>query len=66
MAKRVAVNGDVCIGCGYCTSVAAEIFAFGDEGKAEVILENGELPEDLEATAEAAATSCPVQAIVIE
>ena len=33
MAKKVVVNKDVCISCGLCTTIAAEVFGFGDDGK---------------------------------
>ncbi len=66
MAKKVVVNKDVCISCGLCTTIAAEVFGFGDDGKAEVILGTDVVPADLEASVEEAASSCPVEAIVIE
>ncbi|MEG0592799.1 MAG: ferredoxin [Coprobacillus sp.] len=53
-----------CIGCGACTAVAPEIFDLNADGLAENII--GEVPAELEATAEEAVASCPVAAIVKE
>ncbi len=63
MAKKVTINKDLCIGCGLCTSIAAGIFDFDDDGKAKVTLADG---ADVPAEAEDAAANCPVQAISIE
>ncbi len=51
------IDKDSCIGCGLCIGSHPEIFAFDDEGKADVIAEGDE-----EAVADAIA-NCPVQAI---
>lgn len=59
--KKVKVDKDLCIGCGACTGIAADVFAFGDDGKAEVV---GEVTADNEASVEDAQNGCPVQAIV--
>ncbi|HBD06587.1 MAG TPA: ferredoxin [Firmicutes bacterium] len=64
MAKKVRVTKDVCISCGLCTTIAPEVFHFGDDGKAESSFEDC-VPEDLEASAEEAASSCPVEAIEV-
>ena len=61
MGKKVHVNQDVCISCGLCTALADAVFAFNDDGKADVIL--ADIPEDLEASVDEAISSCPVQAI---
>ncbi len=67
MAKKCAVNKAVCVGCGLCTSIAPAVFGFGDDGLAENILGNEtELPEELEASVNEAAESCPVQAIEVK
>ena len=55
--KKPNVDKDMCIGCGLCVGAHGDIFAFDDEGKAEVIAEG----ED--ADIEDAVASCPVQAI---
>ena len=61
MAKKLCVNKDACIGCGLCTAIADQVFTFGDDGKAETIID--EIPEDLEEAAMEALNSCPAQAI---
>ena len=62
MAK-VTVNKDLCIGCGACTGIAADVFQFDDEGKAEVF---AEVTADNEASVQDAIAGCPVQAIEAE
>ena len=42
------VNKDLCISCGMCTAIAASAFAFGDDGKAECILDDAEVTADVE------------------
>lgn len=61
--KTVKVNKDGCIGCGACTGIASDVFAFDDEGKAEVV---AEVTSDNEASVEEAVAGCPVQAIEVE
>jgi ferredoxin len=60
MAK-VTLDKDTCIGCGVCESLCGEVFKMADDGKAEVIA-----PETDSSCAEDAASSCPVNAIVVE
>ncbi len=60
---KVTVNKDLCIGCGACTGIAADVFAFDDEGKAEVV---AEVTADNEGAVEEAVAGCPVQAIEAE
>lgn len=64
MAKKCNVNKDLCIGCGLCTSVCPDVLVMGDDGLAECTV--AEVAEDLEASLEEAAASCPVQAIEVE
>ena len=54
---KPTVDKDLCIGCGLCVGSHGDIFAFDDEGKADVIAEGD--PADV---ADAVA-SCPVAAI---
>ncbi len=61
--KKVTVNKDLCIGCGACTGIASDVFAFDDDGKAEVA---GEVTADNEASVDEAIAGCPVQAIEAE
>ncbi len=63
MAKKVTVDKDLCIGCGACTGICSNIFAIGDDGKAEVIAEVTDADQE---SVQAAADSCPVQAIKID
>ena len=60
---KATVSED-CIGCGLCESTCPEVFSIGDEGTAEVIVD--EVPEENEARAQEAADNCPVSAITVE
>ena len=65
--KKANVKKDACIGCGLCTSIASEVFAFGDDGLAQNILgDNTELPEEVKDSVQEAADSCPTSAIETE
>ena len=65
--KKAHVKKDACIGCGLCTSIASDVFAFGDDGLAENILGNDtELPEEVTNSVQEAADSCPTSAIETE
>ena len=65
--KKARVNKDACIGCGLCTSIASEVFAFGDDGLAVNQLGDAtELPEEVQANVQEAADSCPTSAIETE
>ena len=61
---KAVVDKDLCIGCGLCPSICAEVFEMGDDGLSHVIVDT--VPEDVEDAAQDAAESCPVDAIVIE
>lgn len=61
MAVKYYVKKELCIGCGVCTAIASQVFAFDNDGLAEEILD--EVPEDLIPSAEEALVSCPTQAI---
>lgn len=63
--KKAIVKKDVCIGCGLCTSVASEVFGFGDDGLA-VNVHGEEVPAGNEESVQEAADSCPVNAIETE
>ncbi len=60
--KKIKVNKDACIGCGMCQSICEEVFQIGDDGFAEVIVD--EIPENLEEEVMDALESCPTEAIV--
>jgi len=57
MPKKAKVDAEACIGCGLCIGSHSDIFAFNDEGKAEVVAEGDD------ADVEDAIANCPVQAI---
>jgi ferredoxin len=52
-----------CIGCELCTSICPDVFKMGDDGFAHVIVDI--IPEEQEDLAREAASSCPVEAIII-
>ena len=60
--KKVKVLKDVCIGCGACQAICSEVYEIGDDGLAEVIVE--EVPENVEEEAMDALENCPTAAIV--
>lgn len=60
--KKVKVLKDVCIGCGACQAICSEVYEIGDDGLAEVIVE--EVPEQVEEDAMDALENCPTAAIV--
>ena len=65
--KKAYVKKDACIACGLCTSLASEVFGFGDDGLAENLLGNDtELPEEVKDSVQEAADSCPTGAIETE
>jgi len=55
----IAVNHDLCIGCGACVSLCPDTFTLNDEGKSDVV------SQDNVECAKTAVESCPVQAISI-
>ena len=65
--KKAHVKKEACIACGLCTSIASEVFGFGDDGLAENLLGNDkELPEEVKDSVQEAADSCPTGAIETE
>lgn len=61
---KVCVDKDLCIGCGICEGISAEVFAISSDGVAVVQLDP--VPDDLVAVAQEAVDGCPVTAISIE
>ena len=60
---KAKVDTGTCTGCTLCTDVAPEVFAMGDDGLAHPVGE--EVPAAAEASAQEAASSCPVSAITV-
>ena len=58
---KVKVNADACITCGACAAVCDEVFEIGDEGVAEVKVDEV-AEENIEAVKEAI-EGCPTGAI---
>lgn len=61
---KAKVSKEACIGCGACQAIVSEVFQLGDDGQAEVIVE--EISENLESDVKDAADSCPTSAIEVE
>lgn len=55
----ITVNKELCIGCGTCAAMCADVFQMGGDGKSEVVSQ-----ENVDC-AKTAAESCPVQAIEV-
>ncbi len=61
---KVVVNKDACIGCGACSAVCPNVFELGDDGFANVKVEEVS-EEDKNAVVEAS-EGCPTSAISVE
>ena len=59
---KIAIDRDLCIGCGNCESTAPEVFKVADDGIAVVIDPKGAEDNLIKEAAE----SCPVDAISLE
>lgn len=59
---KVVVDKDGCISCGLCVSTCPEIFSFDEDGVAEA---TGKITDSNFASAQSAASSCPVAVIDI-
>lgn len=67
--EKVKVNQDVCIGCGACTAIASDVFAFNDDGFAcanEEANTIDTMEEELKNDVMDALEGCPTNAIFIE
>lgn len=63
---KVAVNKELCIGCGACAAITDnEFFEIGDDGFAQVKEEykDQEVPSEKEEVVQDAMDSCPTSAI---
>ena len=61
---KVVVNKDACIGCGACAAVCDKVFEVGDDGFANVIVE--EVPEEEKENVTSAIEGCPTSALSVE
>lgn len=61
---KLNINKDNCFGCGACTGICPEVFGIGDDGLAEVLVD--EISEELKDDAIDAMEGCPTQAIYEE
>ncbi len=61
---KAYVDKDLCIGCGLCPNICPEVFEYGLEDVATVIVDT--VPKDAEDSAKEAADSCPSEAIRVE
>lgn len=59
---RIKIDRNLCIGAASCVALAMKTFALDEENKAEVVDQEGDLPE----TVKLAAESCPTKAIILE
>lgn len=62
---RVIIDSDKCQGHNRCYALAPELFDVDDYGQA-MVLNDGEVPPELEAKARLAVANCPEYAISIE
>ncbi|MHA7649613.1 ferredoxin [Mycobacterium sp. ML4] len=60
---RVIVDPDMCEANGFCESIAADIFALGDEDVVQIA--DGPVPPDREIDVRAAVEQCPMAALRI-
>jgi ferredoxin len=61
---KAYVDRDLCIGCGLCPNICPEVFEYGSEDVATVIVDT--VPADAEDSAKEAEESCPSSAIRVE
>ena len=62
MMKAIGDAG-ICTGCTLCCDIAPDVFAMGDDGLAHAKAD--QVPAAAEASAQEAASSCPVSAITV-
>lgn len=61
---KATVDAGTCTGCTLCCDIAPDVFEMGDDGLAKA--KAGEVPAAAEASAQEAASSCPVSAIKVD
>ena len=62
---RVSIDADRCTGHQMCAIAAPAVFGSDDYGNAVVLFE-GDVPPNLEASARTAVGNCPERAIIVE
>ena len=62
---RVRIDAERCQGHQMCAIRAPELFGSDDEGYGTVLVE-GDVPDELQASARQALTSCPEGAVIVE
>ena len=60
---KVSVDPDLCAGHGACVVTCPEVFRIGDDGYAEVLVD--EVPIGMEASVQQAGIECPTYAILV-
>ena len=58
---KVTVDQDVCISCGACVDTCPDVFAFNEDGKSSVLVD--EIPAGHQEHVKDAIEGCPVEAI---
>lgn len=61
---KAYLDRDGCISCGLCPETCPEVFRMGDDGVAEVYVD--EVPESVKDLAIEAQEGCPVSVITVE
>lgn len=61
---EVAVDRELCVGHGVCESIAADLFAVGDDGTVQIL--RTEIPAELAAAAATAVAGCPTRALRLD
>lgn len=60
---KATVDAGTCTGCTLCCDIAPDVFVMGDDGLAKAKADT--VPAAAEASAQEAASSCPVSAITV-
>lgn len=60
---NLTIDKNKCISCGACVNICPEIFAFNDQGKAEVSTESTDEIKKFNNKIKEAIENCPVEAI---
>jgi ferredoxin len=63
---KVTIDVDRCTGHQMCAIAAPKVFGSDDFGNAIVLVENGDVPAELQTATRIAQSNCPERAIVLE